>query len=164
MRLKPLLLRFPLAASALGAAQVAGTVVLLITLHPYEYAAMNLFAGGVPGAKDRFDLDYWSAAGTEALRRLEPQLAASHSDRPAKILMCIPYREKMAGTLFRQRAIVETDPKKADYIIETERSRCGHGIAGTVIDEVKRDGVQFARTIATNRHIGDTQSAGRPAS
>jgi hypothetical protein len=163
MRLKPALLRFPLIASAAAATQVAATGALLIALHPYEYAAMNVFAGGVPGARGRFDLDYWSAAGTEALRRLEPRLAASPADRPAKILMCIPYREGMVGTLFRGRAVVETDPKKADYIIETERSKCGHGIAGTVIDEVKRDGVQFARTIAAHRHIGDTQTGVRPA-
>ena len=78
--------------------------------------------------------------------------------------MCIPYREKMVGTLFRGRAVVETDPKKADYIIETERSQCGHGVAGIVIDEVKRDGVQFARTIAARHRVGDAGTNTRPAS
>jgi hypothetical protein len=33
--------------------------------------AMNALTGGTRGAYDKFELDYWSAAATEALRRLE---------------------------------------------------------------------------------------------
>ena len=33
-----------------------------------EYVAMNTFAGGTRGAYDRFELDYFSVAATEALR------------------------------------------------------------------------------------------------
>ena len=32
---------------------------------------MNALTGGTRGAYDKFELDYWSAAATEALRRLE---------------------------------------------------------------------------------------------
>src|SRR5260221_12668247 len=40
-------------------------------LHPLEYVAMNALAGGTRGAYENFELDYWSAAASEALRRLE---------------------------------------------------------------------------------------------
>ena len=160
IRMKPLILRFPLTASVIGGAQVAAAIALMVALHPYEYAAMNTFAGGVTGAKGRFDLDYWSAAGTEALRKLETRLAADNSptNGPPRILMCIPYREKMVGILFRRNAIVETDPHKADYIIETERSPCAKGIAGVTVDEIARDGVTFARTIAPYRRVGGAET------
>jgi replication-associated recombination protein RarA len=40
--------------------------------------------------------------------------------------------------------IVETDPQKADFIIETQRSRCAENQSVVLIDEVKR----FDRTFA----------------
>jgi replication-associated recombination protein RarA len=46
--------------------------------------------------------------------------------------------------ILRRPWIVETDPKKADFIIETERSRCAQNQPVVLIDEVKR----FERTFA----------------
>jgi hypothetical protein len=52
--------------------------------------------------------------------------------------------------MFRKPWIVETDPKHADFIIETERAACANG-AGKVIDEVKRFDRVFARIIDMGR-------------
>lgn len=38
----------------------------IITLHPYEYMYYNSFIGGVDGAYDRYDLDYWGISYREA--------------------------------------------------------------------------------------------------
>lgn len=38
----------------------------IITLHPYEYIYYNQFVGGVNGAKDRFEMDYWAISYREA--------------------------------------------------------------------------------------------------
>ena len=38
----------------------------IITLHPYEYIYYNSFIGGVDGAYDRYDLDYWGISYREA--------------------------------------------------------------------------------------------------
>ncbi len=38
----------------------------MITLHPYEYIYYNQFVGGVNGAKDRFEMDYWAISYREA--------------------------------------------------------------------------------------------------
>jgi hypothetical protein len=43
---------------------------------------------------------------------------------------------------------IETDPEKADFIIETERSHCAAGGRLALIDEVKRFGRSFAWTFA----------------
>lgn len=37
-----------------------------IRLHPYEYVYYNRFVGGVSGAQDRFELDYWATSYREA--------------------------------------------------------------------------------------------------
>ncbi|MFN8432374.1 MAG: hypothetical protein U0V18_00025 [Anaerolineales bacterium] len=38
----------------------------IITLQPYEYIYYNQFVGGVDGAKDRFEMDYWAISYREA--------------------------------------------------------------------------------------------------
>jgi hypothetical protein len=144
----------PLAVGYLG-------VVLanLATLHPLEYIATNAFAGGTAGSYERFELDYWSAAATEGLRRLERRLDATNAlkgSRPS-IVMCIPYREQMAGIMLDARWRLETDPDKADFAIETQRYRCAADRPALVkIDEVTRDGRAFAWTFVnrTSRFAG----------
>jgi hypothetical protein len=109
---------------------------------------MNALAGGTRGAYGNFELDYWGVAATAALRRLERRLDYDLSSRsaegPPSILICIPWREAMVDPMLKRAWIVETDPDKADFIIETERSRCAAGEPVVLIDEVKR----FNRTFA----------------
>jgi hypothetical protein len=117
-------------------------------LHPLEYIDMNALAGGTRGAYRNFELDYWSVAATEALRRLErrvdydPGIGAAES--PPSILICIPQREQLIEPMLKRPWIVQTDPDKADFIIATERSRCADDKPVILIDEVKR----FDRTFA----------------
>ena len=136
---------------------VAWTVIALIVLHPLEYLATNAFAGGTRGSHGRFDLDYGGAAATEALRRLEQRLAYDTSGRYAlrtpSIHICMPGHEQLVTPMFKRAWVIEPDPQKADFIIETERMRCGKGSEGVVIDEVKRYDVPFAWTIETAARI-----------
>jgi hypothetical protein len=146
--LLPLVRQAPIVSAAAGGAYAASTVVALVVLHPLEYVAMNAFAGGTRGAYDKFELDYWSVAATEALRRLERRIDYDSLGRapeaPPSILVCIPWRESFIGTILRRPWTVETDPQKADFIIETQRWRCAENRAVVLIDEVKR----FDRTFA----------------
>ena len=41
-------------------------VIGIVSLHPYEYIYYNQFVGGVNGAKDRFEMDYWAISYREA--------------------------------------------------------------------------------------------------
>lgn len=145
-----------LRSSVIGFATIYGACLLadLVILHPLEYIAMNTFSGGTPGAYGRFELDYWSAASTEALRHLESRLNQSGAFTVAQpgILVCIPNRghmvEPMLGTNWR----IELDPKKADFVIESERSRCAADRPSLIlIDEVTRYGRAFAWTYVNER-------------
>jgi hypothetical protein len=150
--LLPLLARAPIAAATVAGAYIGSVVATLAALHPLEYVAMNALAGGTRGAYGKFELDYWSAAATEALRRLEQRFDYDPSIRtaesPPHILICIGSREERAHMLLRRPWIVETDPDKADFIIATQRSRCAENKPVVLIDEVKRFDRTFAWTYA----------------
>lgn len=150
LRLAPCIVCFPRTAVIIAVLQLVASALRMTTLHPLEYVSMNAFSGGTIGAEGRFDLDYWSAAATEAVRNLEARLSAELTPNrfgSPHVLVCIGYRENMVGPMFSQPWIVETETATADYIIETERSKCGQGVAGKVIDNVQRSRVSFALTI-----------------
>ncbi len=146
--LLPLLARAPVIAAVVAGAYVGAIVTTLAVLHPLEYVAMNALAGGMRGAYDRFELDYWSVAATVALRRLERRLdhdpSVRRAEGPPRILICIPWREWMVHPMLQRPWLVETDPDKADFIIATQRWRCADDKPVVLIDEIKR----FDRTFA----------------
>jgi hypothetical protein len=55
-------------------------VALMIGLHPYEYVAYNSLVGGVRGAENRYELDYWGTSLAESARGLSNYLA--HDPKP----------------------------------------------------------------------------------
>jgi hypothetical protein len=91
-----------------------GDCVNIEVLHPLEYVAMNALTAGTRGAYDKFELDYWSAAATEAVRRLEHRLDYDPSIRlaetPPSVLVCIGSRKERVHPILRRPWIVETDP------------------------------------------------------
>jgi hypothetical protein len=163
LRLAPYLRRVVVPAMVLSAIYVIAVMANLVILHPLEYIATNAIAGGTPGSYDRFELDYWSVAGTEALRRLERQLdeAGAFGPYPPTVLVCIPYHEQLTQQLLHKKWRIELDVKKADFVIETQRGRCAEGVEELALrDEVKRYDRAFAwiyvnktsRFIDVNRH------------
>ena len=115
---------------------------------------MNVFAGGTAGAYGRFELDYWSAASTEALRQLENRLDRFGAFAVAQpsILVCIPYREHMIATMLRSKWRPEVDPRKADFVIESERWHCANDHPTLIlVDEVRRYNRAFAWTYVNER-------------
>jgi hypothetical protein len=139
--------RVPLIAAATAGVYLGLAIWTLAVLHPLEYVAMNALPGGVSGAHGRFDLDYWAIAATVGLRRLESRLDYDNrfAQGPPSITICMSYREGLVAPLFRRPWRLETEPKRADYIIATERWRCADDIADAVlIDEVRRFDRPFA--------------------
>jgi hypothetical protein len=161
MRLVPYVRRIRVPVAGLVAAYLIALVVDLASLHPLEYVAMNALAGGTAGAFGRFELDYWGAAATEALHRLERRLDAVGAfaqdlPGPPSLLICIPYREHMVEPMLHRPWRIELDPRQADFVIETQRSNCAADAGSLMlIDEVKRYGRAFARIYvnAGNRFI-----------
>jgi hypothetical protein len=150
--LLPLVARAPLITAVVAGGYVGSTAATLAALHPLEYVAMNALAGGTRGAYDRFELDYWSAAATEAVRRLEHRLeydpAIRWAESPPRILICIGTREERVHPILRRPWLAETDPEK---VIATQRSRCAENKPVVLIDEVKRVDRTFAWTYSRKK-------------
>jgi hypothetical protein len=146
---------------------VGVSIWTLAVLHPLEYIATNGVVGGVAGAYGRFDLDYWAAAATVALRRLESRLDYEQPDRfaenPPSITICMTFREHEVAPLFRRPWRLETDPAKADFLIATERWHCADDVSDAIlIDEVKRFGGPFAWIYARSPVGGAVSRAASP--
>ncbi|MCC6777340.1 MAG: hypothetical protein IT537_12030 [Hyphomicrobiales bacterium] len=158
--LHPWLLRMPVVSSLAAGLYAGHQVVHLALLHPLEYVSMNALAGGTAGASGRFELDYFTVAATEAVRRLERRLSYLDVADTPSILVCIPWRETVAQPLFGRTWRIETDPAKADFVVETERWRCADRSATQLIDEVTREGVAFAWTYAREARRRQPQLTG----
>lgn len=63
-------------------------VIGIVALHPYEYIYYNQFVGGVNGAKDRFEMDYWAISYREAaevVNEIAPPNADIWVEGPAQL-------------------------------------------------------------------------------
>jgi len=149
----PWLRRVPVVSSAAIAGYLGYQVYILAALHPLEYIAFNAFAGGVQGAYQRFDMDYWGAGADLALKRLERRMDLQYGpgqpSPPPKLTICIPWREPYVAPMYGRPWTLETDPSKADYVIATEPAlSCAKGASFKLIDEVRRFDRPFAWTYA----------------
>jgi hypothetical protein len=82
------LIRKPVVQGALIAFVILPGLLALVRLHPYEYVYYNQFIGGVKGAVDRFELDYWGTSYREAAdeaNRIAPSNANVWVDGPAHV-------------------------------------------------------------------------------
>ena len=50
-------------------------LAMMIGIHPYQYVAYNALVGGIRGAENRFELDYWGTSLAESGRGLTAYLA-----------------------------------------------------------------------------------------
>lgn len=82
------LIRNRVIQSALIALVILPGLFASVQLHPYEYVYYNQFIGGVKGAVDRFELDYWATSYREAadeVNRIAPPNANIWVDGPAHV-------------------------------------------------------------------------------
>jgi hypothetical protein len=156
VRLFPLLRRFAVVSAVGLGAYVGYATLTLIALHPLQYVSANVLTGGVPGANERFDQDYWAVAATTALRQLEQRLDLVpdlFAKKPPRIMICVRDRLAAVRAMYRRPWRLATDPAEADYLIESERWRCAKEEPDFVlIDEVRRGGPPFAWTFARRPH------------
>jgi len=147
LRVLPWFARVPVPAGAALGGYLGLQVYALAALHPLEYVDMNAFVGGVRGAYDRFELDYWGSASTVALRRLEQRMDLEKRTDAPRLMICVPWREPYVEPMYGRPWTLETEAAKADYVIATEPSPgCATGATFKLIDEVTRSDRAFAWT------------------
>lgn len=147
-------------ATAFGAV-IFWQIYTIAGLYPVEYAYFNNFAGGLAGAANRFDLDYWGVSLGDATHRLTDyvrQLPRERDNNRAwNVYVCgdrysvTPY---LAGTPLR-------------YVPGRTNADFGVGIRSAVCDsrlrnaprliEIRRDGVVVS-------YVADLRSASRARS
>jgi len=120
----------------------ARQVILMAGLHPYQYIAYNSLIGGIAGAANRFELDYWGVSLAESTRGL----AAYIKENPtpgvtAKVFAC---GDRMSVEPFLPPGAVFTeDLREADFYLGMTGVHCQEPIGKPyrTIFEVKRLGV-----------------------
>ncbi len=163
--LLPWLRRLPILTAGAVSAYIGWQAATLSVLHPLEYIAFNTLTGGVHGAYNRFNMDYWAAAATIALRRLEDRVALEvpPDAPPPKLLVCMPWREWLTASMYRRPWRLTLKAADAAYIIATEpQPGCAAGQPVVLIDEVKRYDRAFAWTYARRPGAAALSEASRP--
>jgi hypothetical protein len=68
------------------AAGLLSPVVSIVRLHPYQSTYFNVLVGGVRGAQDRYETDYWVASYREAMQWINRQ-ARQRPDEECRVLI-----------------------------------------------------------------------------
>jgi hypothetical protein len=91
----------------------------IVSLHPYEYIYYNRFIGGVDGAANRFELDYWGTSYREAaeyVNQVAPPNATVWLEGPAALFQLYAREDlKTYSTNEAERA------DHYDYVVATTR-------------------------------------------
>lgn len=132
-------------AGALAGTILAGwtgwQVSTIASLHPDEYIYYNRLVGGVKGAENRFELDYWGNSYHEAVDRLVEKL-----QRERGPVGTIPtYRVAVcssgisASAFFPSYLKLADGAEDADFYISVTRLDCDDELEGEEIVRVTRD-------------------------
>ena len=134
------------AACAVLFAGLAAPAVEMVRLHPYQYVYFNAYAGGVPGAKNRFMLDYWGLSFKQAAQDLLAHLATQKLKPPTgrhwKVAVCGPHPP--AAIALGDQFELGWDPKGADFAMMLGEFYCAK-LDAPIVAEETREGIMFAR-------------------
>jgi len=132
-------------ASAIVVALLLGVagdnLLVLLRLHPYEYVAYNHLTGGLAGAYERYEGDYWNDSLREAAHLLNHLLRDELGTAPAGFTVAVCAESVQASTYLDPRFRVVRDWPSADFYLSAVQTRCDRALGGTVIGDVSRDGV-----------------------
>jgi hypothetical protein len=141
-----------LAALAIFTLSIGITIADMVRIHPYQYALFNRVAGGVQGAADRYMIDYWALGFKEAsetlLERIEEQKLVKPANRKWKVAVCGP--AAVVGLELGKDFEATNDSRGADFAVSLGTFYCAELFA-PIINEVRRDGVVFARVYDIRR-------------
>ncbi|MFH1809280.1 MAG: hypothetical protein ABIJ09_11085 [Pseudomonadota bacterium] len=114
-------------------------------LFPYQYIYYNHLVGGVEGAQDRYELDYWGLCYREAVQDLqqvlEQRAVALDPQRPVRVASC---GERSSSEVFFPTSLawVRT-PESADFVLTHRRQNCPWQDLGHSVGTVQRMGVRL---------------------
>jgi hypothetical protein len=121
----------------------ARQVVMLAQLHPYEYLSYNSLTGGIKGAVNRFELDYWGITLRESAEALGAYLNTDRSFIPANPVKVFGCGDRTSSLMFLPPGTELTEViGEADFYLAMTAVKClDPARPGRVIHEVKRQSV-----------------------
>jgi hypothetical protein len=139
LRDRPLWMRTTFAAVILAYLGWHGR--FMVELHPNEYVYYNQIVGGVDGAENRYELDYWGNSYHEAVDRLVDYVADEEAktgvQRSYRVMVCSSGTS--AAYFFPKYFLLSGDDAEADFYISSTRLGCDNEYDGDVIITVERD-------------------------
>jgi hypothetical protein len=132
-------------AAGLAAMTLAGwtgwQVSTIVSLHPDEYVYYNRLVGGVKGAENRFELDYWGNSYHEAVDRLVAKLQRERG--PVGTIptyhVAVCSSGISASAFFPSYLKLADSAEDADFYISVTRLDCDDELDGEEIVRVTRD-------------------------
>ncbi len=118
---------------------------LMFRLHPDEYVYFNGISGGLRGAYQKYDTDYWGNSYREAVKSLVNYLEASEPKTGTEQYAVMTFSERMQSTYYFPKWMKYVNsPDKADFVISITRDRMDESVDGNTIFTVSRLGVPLA--------------------
>jgi Dolichyl-phosphate-mannose-protein mannosyltransferase len=120
---------------------VGWQVVAMARLHPHEYVYYNELVGGVKGAEDKFELDYWGNSYAEAVHELTQYLERERAGgryRVYRVAVCSSGTS--ASYFFPPFLKMARDDFETDFYISVTRLGCDDAYEGDEIITVEREG------------------------
>jgi hypothetical protein len=114
---------------------------VLVRLHPYEYLYFNGLVGGLAGADQRYDTDYWVNVMHDAVAGLEHVLdREKHSSAVYRVAVCSEATQFLRDPARRPNLTLATGDEPADFFIAPTHMRCDRAVDGKVIVKIERMG------------------------
>jgi hypothetical protein len=127
------------------------TAVDAVQLHPYQYVYFNrLLAGGLPGAVDRFDTDYWGASykeGVEWVVEHYPTDGLTDRVRVSAFAVHVPLTYYLAQSDVGGRFRTVRFGQKPHLIFAPTSYRFHEGVRGRVVHVVERQGAPLLHIV-----------------
>ncbi len=149
--------------AAIMATYLAFHVAGMASLHPDEYVYYNTLVGGVEGAAQEYELDYWGNSYREAVQRLAAYVreeeARTGARRTYRVLVCA--EGSSAAYFFPSDLVLARNEFDADFYISVTRLGCDREYAGKTIIAVERNGTTLS-VVKDRRALPADQRQERP--
>lgn len=136
---------------------VVPTVVEMVRLHPYQYTYFNRIVGGLPGAENHFETEYWGTSHREAVEWLDRFLEQEGLGEDEPVLVGTPTAPWLVETFLTERMVFAQNPWEAEFLVTIPRvirilHVLDHGrrdalFLGPRLHRVERRGAVFAEVI-----------------
>jgi hypothetical protein len=127
------------------------TAVDAIQLHPYQYVYFNrLLAGGLPGAVDRFDADYWGASykeGAEWVAEHYPTDELTDRVKVSAFAVHVPLKYYLAKSEVGGRFRIVGLGQKPHLVFAPTAYRFHEHVRGRIVHVVERQGAPLLHIV-----------------